>query len=177
VRALSKNEVAGLIQDGRKLSEKEGTDILDQFEKNQPQMYQAIFGKLSDGIAEENPDMANLFLDLCFDIILIYKIAFGNAPAKLRDKEWFNEKVALLDAELKSLNTEEPMSSKFKQRLSKRFVRRSIEAGVQLELLQHLDEQVRNYASFKHSRKKAIHVTNNLLFVVVRLMDDIYSSV
>ena len=177
MRALSKSEVAGFVQEGRKLSEKEGTAILDQFERNQSQMYQAIFGELSDGIAEENLDMANLFLDLCFDIILVYKMAFGNAPAKSRDKGWFHEKVTLLDAELKSLNNEDPMSSKFKQRLSNRFVERSIEAGVQLEVLQHLDEQVRNYASFKHSRKKAIHVTNNLLFVVVRLMDDIYSSV
>ncbi len=177
MRALSKSEVAGFIQKGRNLSKKEGTAVLDRFERNQPQMYQAIFGELADGIAEENLDMANLFLDLCFDIILVYEMAFGNAPAKSRDKGWFNEKVALLDAELKSLNNDEPMSSKFKQRLSNRFVERSIESGIQLELLQHLDEQVRNYASFKHSRKKAIHVTNNLLFVVVHLMDDIYNSV
>lgn len=177
MRVLSKNEVAGFVQEGRKLSAKEGTAILDQFERNQPQMYQAIFGELSDGIAEENLDMANLFLDLCFDIIFIYKMAFGDAPAKSKGQSWFNEKVALLDAELKSLNNEEPISNKFKQRLSNRFVERSIVAGIQLGLLQHLDEQVRNYASFKPSRKKAIHVSNNLLFVVVRLMDDIYSSV
>ncbi len=176
MRVLSKNEVARFVQDGRKLSEKEGTAILNRFEINQPLMYQAIFDELSDGIAEENIDMANLFLDLCFDIILVYKIAFGNVSAKSKDKDWFNEKVALLDAELKSLNNEEPMSSKFKQHLSNRLVERSIEAGIQLELLQHLDEQVRNYAGFKPSRKKAIHVTNNLLFVVVRLMDDIYNS-
>jgi hypothetical protein len=177
VRTLSKSEVSGFVQEGRKLSDKEGTAILDQFERNQPQMYQAIFGELSDGIAEENLDMANLFLDLCFDIILVYRMAFGNTPATSRDNSWFNKKVALLDAELKSLNNEDPMSSKFKQDLSNRFIERSIEAGIQLELLQHLDEQVRNYASFKAPRKKAIHVTNNLLFVVVRLMDDIYSSV
>ena len=177
MRVLSKSEVAGFVQEGRKLSANEGTAILDQFERNQPQMYQAIFGELSDGIAEENLDMANLFLDLCFDIIVIYKMAFGIPSAKARGKSWFNEKVALLDAELKSLNYEDPISSKFKQRLSNRFVERSIDTGIQLELLQHLDEQVRNYASFKHSRKNAIHVSNNLLFVVVRLMDDIYSSV
>ena len=120
--------------------------------------------------------MANLFLDLCFDIILVYKLAFGNTPAISKDEDWFYRKAALLDAELKSLNNEESMSSKFKQRLSNRFVERSVEAGIQLQLLQHLDEQVRNYASFNNSRKESIHLTNNLLFVVVRLMDDIYSS-
>ena len=176
MRTLSKSEIAGYVQEGRQLSEREGTAILDQFERNQPQMYQAIFGELSDGIAQENLDMANLFLDLCFDIILVYKLAFGNTPAISKDEDWFYRKAALLDAELKSLNNEESMSSKFKQRLSNRFVERSVEAGIQLQLLQHLDEQVRNYASFNNSRKESIHLTNNLLFVVVRLMDDIYSS-
>ena len=176
MRVLSKIEVSEFVQKGKTLSAKEGTSILDQFEKDQPQMYQAIFGELSDGIAEENIDMANIFLDLCFDIIFIYKMAFGNPPSKKRGENWFNEKVALLDAELKSLNNEDPISSKFKQRLNDRFVDRSVELGVQLELLQYLNEQVKNYASFKPSRKKSIHVSNNLLFVVVRLMDDVYSS-
>ena len=68
------------------------------------------------------------------------------------------------------------MSSKFRKRLSDRFVERSVEAGVHLEFLEYLNEQVQNYASFKPDRKKAVHITNNLLFVIVRLMDDIYSS-
>lgn len=174
MRALSKTEVTGFVQEARKLSAIEGTAILDQFERDQPQMYQAIFGELVDGIADENPEMANLFLDLCFDIIVVYKMAFGDPPTKARGKHWFNEKVALLDVELKSIN-KDISSSKFNQHLSNRFVERSIDAGIQLELLQHLDEQVNTFASFNHSRKKAIHFSNNLLFVVVRLMDDIYS--
>ena len=133
-------------------------------------------GELSDGIAEENLDMANLFLDLCFGVIFVYKQAFGSAPAQSHDKDWFSAKVALLDAELKSLVKDEPMSRKFKQTLRQRFVERSIETGVQLELLQYLDEKVRSYASFQPSRKKAIRVTNNFLFVVVCLMDDVYSA-
>lgn len=68
------------------------------------------------------------------------------------------------------------MNAKFRNRLSDRFIERSIEVGVQMELLQYLDEQVKNYASFKQSRQKGVPITNNLLFVVVRLMDDIYAS-
>ena len=176
MRALSRIEVIELIQEGKQLSEKKGTAVLDHFERNQPQMYRAIFGEFSDEIAKENFDMANLFLDLCFDIIFVYKRAFGDTSAKSRDKSWFVSKLALLDAELKSLNNEETMSSKFRKRLSDRFVERSVEAGVHLEFLAYLNEQVQKYASFKPDRKKAVHITNNLLFVIVRLMDDIYSS-
>jgi len=176
MKILSEKEIIGFIQDGRKLSEEAGTAILDQFEKDQPEMYQAIFGELSDGIASDSEDMSNLFLDLCFDIILVYKMAFGDPPIKIRNKDWFNNKVALLDAELKSLDSESSMSNKLKQQLSNRFIKRSAEAGIQLALLEHFDQEVRKYASFDVSRMTAIHVTNNLIFVVVRLMDDIYST-
>jgi len=104
------------------------------------------------------------------------RLAFGDPPVKIRDKGWFNEKAALLDAELKSLDNASSMSSKLKQRLSNRFIERSAAAGIQLALLEHLDEKVRKYASFDVSRMTAIHITNNLIFVVVRLMDDIYST-
>jgi hypothetical protein len=87
VRVLSRNEVDDFVNEGRKLSEKEGASILDQFERRQPLMYQAIFGELSDGVADVNTDMANLFLDLCFDIILVYRMAFGTTPGKPRSKK------------------------------------------------------------------------------------------
>ena len=150
------------------MSEKDGTVILDRFERDQPQLYQAIFGPFSDGIAELNLDMSHLFLDLCFDIILIYNKAFGNPPNNAKGEDWFHKKLSLLDLELQSISDDIPMSAKFKKRLSDRFVRRSIAAGVQLELFEYLDEQVNKYAAFKSSRKKAINMTNNLLFVVVR---------
>ncbi len=176
MRALTKSEIVSIIQEGKRLSEQDGTAILDEFEKNQPHMYQAIFGPLSDGIAEDSSDMSYLFLDLCLDIIFVYKKAFGNPSVKERDEQWLINQTRLLDAELKSLNKDIPMNAKFRNRLNDRLVERSIEAGVQMELLQYLDEQVKNYASFKHSRQKGVQITNNLLFVVVRLMDDIYAS-
>lgn len=176
MRTLSSAEIAKIIHEGKAMPEKDGTAVLNEFERDQPLLYQAIFGTLSDGIAESNVDMSNLFLDLCFDIILVYKRAFGNPPAnQQRGEAWFEKKVSLLDAELKSIADDAGMSPKLKERLSNRFLERSVKAGVQTELFQYLDEAVIRYASFKRSRKKAIHVTNNLLFVVVRLMDDIYS--
>jgi hypothetical protein len=176
MRTLSKIEVTQFMQNGRALSEQQGSAILDQFERNQPQMYQAIFGEFSDGISEENLEMSHLFLDLCFDIIVVYQMAFGDPPINVRGDNWLMDKVTLLDAELKSLTDEDVINSQFKQRLRDRFVDRSLEAGLQIELLQHLDEQVRNYVNFKPVRQNAMSTCSNLLFVVVRLMDDIYNA-
>jgi hypothetical protein len=176
MKVLSKYKVLELAQEGKMLSAKQGTAILDKFERNQSHLYEIIFGELSDEIAKENRDMAYLFLDLCFDIIFIYTSTCKDIKVKSRDNNWLKSKISLLDAELKSLDSEKQMSVKFKQLLNKRFIQRNAKTGIQLELMVYLDNQVKNYAGFQNSRKKAIHITNNLLFVVVRLMDDIYDS-
>jgi hypothetical protein len=161
---------------GRMLSEGDITSMLDEFQEEQPEIYQAIFGELSDAIAEENRDMASLFLDLCYDIIWIYRKAFGK-PTKLRKGEQrVLDSLSLLDPELKSLYEDIPMNDKLRLKLQERFVKRSVEAGVQMDLLEILHTEVKKYASFKKERQAAIPVTNNLLFVIVRLMDDLYGK-
>lgn len=118
--------------------------------------------------------MANLFLDLCFDIVLVYHRILGNAPQEPEDTRWLESKMALLDAEFKSLSPESPMASKLSSTLNDRFVQRCIDSGTPVALLNYLDDQVLHYASFNSVRIPAISLTNNLLFVVVRLMDSIY---
>jgi hypothetical protein len=61
--------------------------------------------------------------------------------------------------------------------LQERFVQRSVEAKIQLDLLQYLEGEVVKYASFKNAREKAISITNNLLFVLVRLLGDLHYCV
>ncbi len=101
---ISKSEITRSIREGRKLSEEEGTAVLDQFEEEQPEIYQAIFGPLSDAIGEDSLDMSYLFLDLCFDIIWVYRKEFGNPPKSVAGKEWLNAKIGRLDAEMKALD-------------------------------------------------------------------------
>ena len=64
---------------GRMLSSQEVTEILDEFQRNQPDLYAVIYGELSDGLTKENTDMANLYLDLCFDVIWIYRCYFSHS--------------------------------------------------------------------------------------------------
>ena len=45
------------------LLDREITAILDEFQKKQPEIYPAIYGEPSDRIAEQNPEMANIYLE------------------------------------------------------------------------------------------------------------------
>ena len=45
MKAISRSEVVEFIQEGKQLSEKKGTAVLDHFEGNQPQMYKANLGQ------------------------------------------------------------------------------------------------------------------------------------
>jgi hypothetical protein len=173
---ISKSEITRSIREGKKLSEEEGTAVLDQFEQEQPEIYQAIFGPLSDAIGEDNLDMSYLFLDLCFDIIWVYRKAFGNPPKSVAGKEWLNAKISRLDAEMKSVDEDLTMNERFRRHLQRRFVDRSVQAEIQLELLKYLEERVHNYASSERSRQSAVRITSNFLFVVAMLMAELYSE-
>jgi len=176
MRSLSKQEIDAILARGRMLSDLEITAILDELQQQQPEIYRAIYGEPSDAIAECNPDMARLYLELCFDIIWIYRRAFAKPPRAFGGEQWVLDSLTLLDAELKSLSDDIPMNQAFRSRLQQRFVQRTIESGVQIELVQYLDSEVQDYASFQRQRRCAIEITNNFLFVVVRLMDDLYSK-
>jgi hypothetical protein len=106
----------------------------------------------------------------------VFSHAFGKPPEVRDEEEWILRHLSLIDAELKSLTTEISMNDKFRDRLQRRFVRRSIEADVQLELLKYLEGEVLKYASFKKQRTRAVKITNNLLFVLVRLMGELYNT-
>ncbi len=160
--------------DGKLLSDGEMTDILDDFENEQPEIYHAIYGMFSDSIAEKNRDMANLFLDLCFDIIWIYRKAFGKPPILKNGAEWMINALSILDAELKSLSENNPMNESSKSKLRTRFFKRSRDSAIQMEILEYLESEVVKYASFKKDRLAAIETTNNFLFVVTRIMAELY---
>jgi len=175
MRLLSREEIDRMLVQGKMLPEKDCIAILDEFEDVQADIYQAIFGELSSAIEEDNKDMANLFLDLCFDIIWVYRKSFGKPPMTPKGDDWVPNTLTLLDAELKALLDDTPMHWKLKAHLQKRFIRRCVETGIQTELLDILTEEVTKYAAFKKKRRRAIPSTYCFLFVILRLMDELYS--
>jgi hypothetical protein len=177
MRSLKRAEVEELVAKGRAASEHEITKMLDELEEKHPGVYRVIYGEPSDGIAMINKDMANLYLNLSCDVIWVFNSAFGRLPEVENEEKWVSDHLSRIDAELKSITKEIPMNSKFRKNLQERFVKRSVEAKIQLDLLQYLEGEVVKYASFKNTRKKAISITNNLLFVLVRLLGDLHYSV
>lgn len=175
MRILKKGEVEDIISRSRKAPEYEITAVLDELEKEHPGVYRVIYGEPSDAIATINKDMANLYLDLSFDVVWVFKEAFGKPPEVNNEEQWVLSKLSLLDAELKSLTKEIPMSDNFRKNLQERFVKRSFGSKIQLELLQYLENEVMKYASFDKKRATASQLTTNLFFVLVRLMGDLYN--
>jgi hypothetical protein len=176
MKILEQMELRGIISQGRLTPEDGIIAMLDEFEAEHPGVYRVIYGEPSDAIASINKDMANLYLDLSCDVVWVFSHVFGKPPEVRDEEEWILRHLSLIDAELKSLTTEISMNDKFRDRLQRRFVRRSIEANVQLELLKYLEGEVLKYASFKKPRKRAVKITNNLLFVLVRLMGELYNT-
>ena len=175
MRILDQIEVEDIIFQGRSAPDHVIMAMLDEIEAEHPGIYRVIYGEPSDAIAGINKEMANLYLDLSCDVVWLFVKAFGEPPEIKNEEQWVLEHLSLIDAELKSLTNEIPMDSKFRNNLQSRFVKRSFEAQVQLELMQYLEAEVSKYVSFKKKRSAAAHVTNNLLFVLVRLMGDLYN--
>jgi len=67
------------------------------------------------------------------------------------------------------------MDDMFRNELQMRFVSRFMESCAQMALLEYLDK-VRKYASFKKERVSAVQFTINFLYVLVRLLDDLYNE-
>lgn len=174
MRILKQREVEGFISRGKNAPEYEITAILNEFEKEHPGVYRVIYGEPSDAIAAVNKDMANLYLDLSFDVVWVFEEAFGKPPKVTNEEQWIFRKLSLIDVELKSIAREVPMNDKFRRNLQERFVKTCMESKIQLGLLQYLEDAVTRYASFDQKRAIAIHLTNNLLFVLVRLMGELY---
>jgi hypothetical protein len=175
MRVLEQREIESIIARGKNAPEFEITAILDELEKVHPGVYRMIYGEPSDVIASINKDMSNLYLDISFDVIWVFRKGFGRPPEVVNDEKWTAERLTLIDAELKSLVKEIPMSDKFRRSLQERFVKSSFESKIQLELLKYIDGQVEHYASFDEARAAASQITNNLLFVLVRLVGDLYN--
>lgn len=68
IKMLSENQVEAIIALGKVLPDNKLTAILDELQNEQPLVYHLIYGEPSDAIALFNRDMANLYLDLSFDV-------------------------------------------------------------------------------------------------------------
>lgn len=106
-----------------------------------------------------------------------FQSAYGKPPKPKNDNDsWVLAKLSLLNPELQPLEEGISMDDRFRKILQDRFVERSLKSSIQLGLLEHLEQAIVHYASFVKRREMAIHVSRNWLFILVRLMGDLYLS-
>ncbi|MGR9116002.1 MAG: hypothetical protein ACU85E_09565 [Gammaproteobacteria bacterium] len=172
---LTDRELYQALEYVKSIDEETGKKILIQFEAEHTVLFRMLFNIVPMLIAEQNREMANLFMDLCFDVICVYKKAFGEPPQNSHDPNWLEKQTALLDAELQSLIPGQALDEKIRTKLQERLTKHSDEETCQRGLIKFLYEAIDDFASECPSRVPAIKITQAMILVVVRLFSNLYS--
>ncbi len=174
---LSELELRQAIRHAKAIDDDDSIQaIVDRFQREQTALADTVFGIFPDVIAERDKDMAFLYIDLCFNVICIFHKVFGPLPSQTRmDPDWLENQIMLLNSELLSIDKHSTIDSKIKRKLQNRFVSRTLEDTPQLALLKYLDAEVDDLSSENPCRLEAGHVAKVMLFIVVRLLSNLYS--
>ncbi|MGJ0485559.1 MAG: hypothetical protein ACR65R_13675 [Methylomicrobium sp.] len=176
MQELTERELYQALEYAKSLDENAGRKILEQFQLDQPALAQILFGMFPAVIAEQNPEMSFLFMDLGFDVICIYQKVFGPLPSqKDMDLDGLEKQAMLLDAELQSLMTDNHMAEKIRENLQDRLRQRSLDETEQRGLVNFMKAAIDDFASESPSRIPAIKTTQTMIAVVIRLFDTVYS--
>jgi len=171
---LTDRELYEAIEYARNIDEEAGRSIMEGFQVEQPALAQTLFNIFPSLIAKQNQEMANMFMELSFDALCVYQHAFGKVPAQT--EEWLERQMALLDAELQSLTPDQQMDEKIRAKLQKRFTERAYNEVTQLRLIEVMNESIGDYASESVGRVASVKFTENMMFIVIRLLSNLYSQ-
>ena len=171
---LSDRDLLAAIEHTRSIDNDTADALLHKFQIEQAALAETIFTVFPSLIEQQNQEMAELFLGLCFDIIFVYQYAFGEAP--IENEESLIKQAALLDAELQALIPNNEMDGKIRTSLQSRFHERSANEGTQMGLIRFMNVEIDEYAAESIGRVSAIPITQAMLFSVVRLFSNLYSQ-
>lgn len=121
-------------------------------------------------------DMSNLYLDLAFDVVWIFRDAFGRPPGMANAEAWILKELVMRPAEQKAMALEMEVDEREGVRMQGRMGKAGVHGEMQLALLKNLENQVCEYVLFQGKRAPALQPTRNLLFVLVGLIGDLYSE-
>ena len=174
---LGERELFEAIHYAKSIDEETGAKIIEHFQLEQTALAQTVLGIFPGIIAEENPEMSYLFLDLCFDVLCVFQHAFGPLPSQNgMDYDWVEKQALLLNVELQSLINDRDMDPKIRSKLQDRFVKRSLEETAQKRLVIFMNLAIDDFASQDATRGSAIMITQTMIFIVVRLFSNLYGA-
>lgn len=177
MQELTDKQLVLALQHARSQDENAGRAMLERFQKDQPVLAQTILGVFPSLIAEQDQNMAHLFMDLCFDVLCVFQHAFGALPnQQSMDPTWLEKCAALLDAELQSFMTDQPMDSKMRNKLQDRFAERMIDSNSQKGLVNFMNLSVDEYLAEYRASPESVRMAKTMIFVAVQLFEAIYDQ-
>ncbi len=164
MQELTDKQLYEALRFAKSQDEQAGQVILERFQTNQPAFAQTLFGVFPSVIAEQDQDMAHLFMDLCFDVIAVYEHAFGKVPEqRILGNHWFEEKAILLDQEMKvAMGQAKPNTSP-----------NSLDQEHQKGLVGFLHATVDQQPCASGA---AVRLTKTMIFTTVQLFDVLYDA-
>ncbi len=175
---LTPNELYQALAYTKSIDEDTGRKIIEQFQLEQSALAETLFKRFPSVIAEENPAMSYLFMDLCFDILCVYQKAFGALPSPHeKDVDWLEKQALLLDVELQAVILDKAMDPRLRSKLQDRLLQRAFKDTVQRGLVNFMNAAIDDYASENASRVPSIKTTQTLTFIVIRLFNTLYGHV
>lgn len=171
---LTTQELYLALQYAKSIDEASGKKMMIEFEIDQPVFFQTVFNTFSSIIAGRHQELAHSFMDLCFDVLCVYRKAFGDMPKFSTDPNWMEKQIALLDQELKPLMEGKPLNEKRSQRMKDEFFAPKNGEIVQNGLVHFLNEAVDDFVTYNSCDAAAAEMAKAMLYVVVRLFNNLY---
>lgn len=180
---LVERELYEALEYARSIDEETGKRILIQFEIDQPMFAQTLFNVFPTVIDNQSnePKYQNLaqhFADLCFDVLCVYQQAFGKMPRTFdEDSTWMESQAMLLDKELTPLLTSNHVNEKVAKKMREDFFKPKEGEFIQTGLVEFMNMAVDHFAeeSGEDYHASLLDLTKTMLFVVVRLFNNLYT--
>lgn len=165
MREFTDKELYLGLEYAKSLDQNAGRTILTTFQNEQPVLAQTLFGVFPSLIAEQDQDVAHLFMDLVFDIICVFEKTSGTLPSQQAlGMGWLQEKAALVDAEMTAMMSGKPHSESV------------FETDEQKGLVQFLHDSIDEYLADHQAPDDAVRMIKTLIFVTVQLFCSLHDA-
>lgn len=173
---LIEGELYQALEYAKSVDQNQGQRIIIQFEIDQPLLSQTVFNAFSSMIAEHSEELSHFFMDLCFEIICVYQHAFGSTPRFKDDPTWMERQAVLFDEVLQPMADKKRIDLKQSNKMKALFYQPKEGEIIQNGLVQFLNDSIDDDAEGNNYSKPAIELTKAMLFVTVRLFNNLYTS-
>ncbi|MDT4332066.1 hypothetical protein ACQE3E_21045 [Methylomonas sp. MED-D] len=165
MREFTDKELYLGLEYAKSLDQNAGHTILTRFQNEQPVLAQTLFGVFPSLIAEQDQNVAHLFMDLVFDVICVFEKTSGTLPSQQTlGMAWLQEKAALVDAEMTAMMSGKPHSESV------------FETDEQQGLVQFLHDCIDEYLAEHPAPGDAVRMIKTLIFVTVQLFCSLHDA-